>query len=90
MVPSHGETACTVRKNMHCNNKKLKCIYNQSSKTIECLGETEGKGKKNALPGPSPNHLQSSWPVVPLCLPTIFLWSWQWILFMSTCEFPDT
>ena len=41
---------------------------------IECLVmvKTQGTGKTNALPS-LPNHLQSSWPAVPLCYPTIFL-----------------
>ena len=51
---------------------------------IECLGKTQGTGKKNALPSP-PNHLQSFWPAAPLCPPTIVLWIGQHILFMSVC-----
>ena len=84
MVPSDGKMACTSGKNIYHNNKKLKCIYNQSSKTYYWMfGEDSEKRKNNALPIP-PNPLQSSWPAVPLCTPTIVLWIGKDLLFMST------
>ena len=77
MVPSHGETACTVI------NIFIRIIQNLNAFTInlpkniiECLGETQGTGKKNSLPIP-PDHIQSSWPAAPLCPPTIVLWIGQ-------------
>ena len=75
MVPSHGETACTIGKKIF-----IRIILNFNTFTInllkrfiECLGKTQGTGKNNALPSP-PKHLHPPWHTTPLCPPTILLW----------------
>ena len=77
MVSFQSETACTFGKYFYQNNKNFNAFtINIRKVSIECLVNTQGTGKRNALPSP-PNHLQSSWPAAPLCPPKIVPWIGQ-------------